>query len=252
MSGYSSYIICGTPRSGSTMLCEMLAATGVAGRPNSYFREQDIAYWAERWGVDLCRGSDSAEFDKRYLSAMLAEGRNGTAMFGLRIMWGSVAEAVRRLSRLYGGGGDVTELFGQAFGPVRYIHLSRADKVAQAISLLRAEQSGLWHLASDGSVFEGAEAPQPPHYDGARIAELVGEMEADDAAWAQFFAVRSIEPLRVTYETIASEPNKALESVLSALGQDPGIAKAIQVGTAKMAGEASQQWAERFRNQQMR
>ena len=32
-----SYLVCATPRSGSTLLCELLKDTGVAGRPEEYF-----------------------------------------------------------------------------------------------------------------------------------------------------------------------------------------------------------------------
>src|SRR6201991_2549603 len=32
-----SYLVCATPRSGSTLLCEALKSTGVAGRPEEYF-----------------------------------------------------------------------------------------------------------------------------------------------------------------------------------------------------------------------
>src|SRR4051795_11891381 len=31
------YLVCATPRSGSTLLCESLAATGVAGHPDEFF-----------------------------------------------------------------------------------------------------------------------------------------------------------------------------------------------------------------------
>src|SRR6185312_2619123 len=33
----SSYIVCATQRSGSTLLCEALKSTGVAGRPEEFF-----------------------------------------------------------------------------------------------------------------------------------------------------------------------------------------------------------------------
>jgi len=33
-----SYLICPTPRSGSTLLCEPLEGTGIAGRPDEYFQ----------------------------------------------------------------------------------------------------------------------------------------------------------------------------------------------------------------------
>ena len=32
-----SYIVCATPRSGSTLVCKALRDTGVAGRPEEYF-----------------------------------------------------------------------------------------------------------------------------------------------------------------------------------------------------------------------
>src|SRR5690349_19289466 len=32
-----SYLVCATPRSGSTLLCRALSQTGVAGRPEEYF-----------------------------------------------------------------------------------------------------------------------------------------------------------------------------------------------------------------------
>ena len=32
-----SYLVCATQRSGSTLLCELLKDTGVAGRPEEYF-----------------------------------------------------------------------------------------------------------------------------------------------------------------------------------------------------------------------
>ena len=43
-----SYALCATPRSGSTLLCDLLADTGVAGRPDSFFRPQAIAEWGGR------------------------------------------------------------------------------------------------------------------------------------------------------------------------------------------------------------
>jgi LPS sulfotransferase NodH len=35
-----SYLICSTPRSGSTLLCEALTNTGVAGSPEEYYQHR--------------------------------------------------------------------------------------------------------------------------------------------------------------------------------------------------------------------
>jgi LPS sulfotransferase NodH len=227
----------------------MLAATGVTGRPHSYFRQQDISYWADRWGVQHAHGTDNADFDRSYLSAMLREGNAGTGVFGVRIMWGSVADAAVRLNRVYGGEADVVARFEAAFGPTLFIHLSRLDKIAQAVSLVRAEQSGIWHLAADGSVLEGAATPKPIAYDAGRITALRSDLISHDAAWENFFAQRQIVPLRFTYETMAANPKLALAQVLSALGRDPQVAQDVQLRTAKMGDETSREWADRFRRE---
>ena len=36
----SCYLVCATQRSGSTLLCELLKTTGVAGRPEEYFEAE--------------------------------------------------------------------------------------------------------------------------------------------------------------------------------------------------------------------
>lgn len=246
---FTSYVLCGTPRSGSTLLCEMLAATGVAGRPNSYFRREDIEVWANAWGVPHSQGVEGLEFDRDYLAAMRREGTAGTGVFGLRLMWESVADAARRLGRALAAERDVAQSLEAAFGPTLYVHVSRRDKLAQAVSRVRAEQSGLWHLAADGSVLEGTTSPRPVIYDGGRIAELVAELENDEAAWRAFFEERGISPLRLVYEDVAADPSAALASVLAALGLDSSVAREVPVRTARTSNGESRLWIERFRQE---
>lgn len=44
-------ILCGTPRSGSTLLCGLLTAAGRMGAPDSFFRRQILTWWAQEWGL---------------------------------------------------------------------------------------------------------------------------------------------------------------------------------------------------------
>lgn len=242
----TSYVICGTPRSGSTLLCRMLAATGLAGHPNSYFRHQNIAEWAVDWGVDTTGGTDDAAFDRGYVDAMRRVGAAGTGVFGLRLMWNGVAEARKRLGRFVGTDAELPALIAQAFGRPAFLHLSRRDKAAQAVSLLKAEQSGIWHRGADGSVLEGAEVPGALAYDEPRLRALLAELEADDAAWADFFAAHGIEPLRLTYEQLAADPRDTLRCVLATLGLDPGTSATIPIPTARLADATSTAWATRL------
>ena len=244
-----AYIICATPRSGTTLLCDLLAQTGIAGCPNSYYRAQNVLEWAQEWDVPLPHKVGDPAFERAYLDAVLRVGRAQTGMFGLRLMWGTVPELRQRLRTIFADAADDAALFEKAFGTVRYLHLRRLDAVAQAISRLRAEQSGLWHRAADGSDRERSAPSAPETYDADLIARLVREAEADNASWEAWFAAQRIAPLRLTYEELAAAPQQVLATILKALGQDPAIAATIRVQTAKLADATSRGWAERFRRE---
>src|SRR5580704_10381315 len=68
-----SYLICATPRTGSSLLCGLLQSTGVAGRPESYFRQPDERSWASQWG--LARSDDTFDYAD-YIRGVLAAGRS--------------------------------------------------------------------------------------------------------------------------------------------------------------------------------
>jgi LPS sulfotransferase NodH len=189
------------------------------------------------------------EFDRAYLRAMLREGAGETTVVGLRVMWGTIGEMSERLGFLHPGA-TVGALFEKLFGPLVYIHVSRRDKVAQAISLLKAEQSGLWHVDADGSDRQRTVPSAPVHYDAGRISELMAELEGDDAGWNEFFARHGIEPVRVEYETLAACAHGEVRKILLALGLPPGLAGGLAVQTSKMADDESTAWADRFHREQ--
>jgi trehalose 2-sulfotransferase len=243
----ASYIICATPRSGSTLLCDLLLETGKAGKPASYYRRQSIPYWAEHLGVPLPHAPGEVEFERAYLSAVIREGKGDTGMFGLRLMWESARQLATRLESFYPELENDRSRFAKAFGQVGFLHLSRQDKIAQAISRLKAEQSGLWHVAADGSERERVAAHRAPAYDAERIAAFIDEAETHDAAWRRWFAEQGIEPLHLTYEALTADPRRSLAAVLRHLGLDERLAEAADVKTRKMADQQSHEWAARFR-----
>jgi LPS sulfotransferase NodH len=242
-----AYIICATPRSGSTLLCDLLTDTGVAGCPDSFFRRESFPWWADYFGVSAKGWRNDFEFDHSYLSAVKQYGTNATPLFGMRLMWESVAGLSQRLESFYPGLPCDNARLEAAFGAPLYLHLSRKGKVAQAVSRLRAEQSGLWHVSTDGSERERLKPGREPVYDGRVLAELVGTLEEHDANWVNWFAQQQIAPLCITYEVLSSAPKAVLATVLSALGQDSALADTVKPRTAKLADSQSDDWATRFR-----
>jgi trehalose 2-sulfotransferase len=242
---YQSYIICSTPRSGSTLLCSLLESAG-CGRPNSYFRRQSIPDFARDFGVPSDGDLHSHAFRRSYLEAVMAAGKAGTDIFGLRVMFETLDELSVLLDELFPGLETTPARFEKAFGRLLYVYLSREDKVAQAISLLKARQTGLWHIASDGSELERTAPYQPPTYDPAKIRTLVNELTHQDGGWREWFVMHKIEPVRLTYDSLSREPQGGLRTVLSGLGMDTSLASTIMPHTAKLADEQSENWISRF------
>jgi len=131
---FSSYIIAATPRSGSTELCDLLAGTGLAGLPRSYYRRDDVLDHARTWGVSSPDLIGDVAFERAYLETVRRVGSAQSAVFGLRLMWPTVAQLSARLSFIHPDPLDDAGRFELAFGKPLYIHLSRQDKVAQAVS----------------------------------------------------------------------------------------------------------------------
>ena len=80
----TGYIICTTPRSGSTLLCTLLEATKQAGHPWSFYHEPHFMQeWADAWGLPEAAIVPPTDYDKAYLEATIAAGRGSTSLFGI-------------------------------------------------------------------------------------------------------------------------------------------------------------------------
>jgi trehalose 2-sulfotransferase len=250
MAGFSAYILCTSPRSGSTLLCDLMASTGVAGQADSYFAPDLIAYWMQDLG--LHGGPDPFDLPKAqaYQAAVMAAGRGGTQMFGLRLMAGHMPDLQARLGVLYPDHPTDLARITAAFGRVAFLHLHRADKLAQAISFEKARQSGLWHVAPDGTEVERLSPPMTPIYDRAALQAQIARFEQTEAAQDQWFAAQAVQPLRLTYEALAQDPLAVLRRVLEHIGLEPSAAEGCTPGVAKLADATSLDWAERYRAEQ--
>ena len=247
MSRYQALIICTSPRSGSTFLCRLLQATGKAGLPDSHFHEPSVAAWLEDHGLSATLiPTEYAQLVAAF-DAARASGTGDTGLFGLRLQRHSVDFFLQKLAELHPGLPTDTARLETAFGKILYIHLTRPDKIDQAVSRLKAEQSGLWHRAPDGPEIERLSPPPEQVYDAGAIARHVAEMSADDTAWAAWFAREGVVPHRISYDDLSRAPLVVLAGVLEALGLERSLADGIALPTAKLADAVSRTWAARFR-----
>lgn len=239
------YIICGTPRTGSTLLCDLLASAR-AGKPDSFYGRAFMADWAKEWNLPSRDGMSERDFNIAYLDAAIAAGKGGTGIFGLRLMRENLDELSAILDQIFPGLPSDGARFAKAFGKILYLHLSRADKLAQAISFIKAQQTGLWHIAPDGTEIERLAPPQEPEYDFERIRHEVTKLEAYDAAWNTWFAAQGIAPFRIAYERLSENPAEVLAHICDALGIAAPKAGAVKPGVARLSDATSRDWMRRY------
>jgi trehalose 2-sulfotransferase len=214
----ASLVICSLPRSGSSLLCDLLANTELAGAPMEFFDPDAVEEFRRIWGVD--------SFDE-YLDALLAKKTSPNGVFALKLLFGQLAELEGR---------DLRTILPHP----RFVYITRRDQVRQAVSFARATQTGQW--ASDHP------APaSPPVFDRAQVREMLTWVQRDERSWEAFFEHHAISPLRILYEDLVGSVEQTVLAVMHYAGVElpPGFRlKPPTLG--QQADELSEEWVRRF------
>ena len=263
-----SYLVCATPRSGSTLLCHLLDQTGVAGhpeeyfedlrhsgrprRPHEYFDPERHANIIERLAFrEMPDGEEeqsanppwSPETYDRYLDWVLAQGTTPNGVFGAKLMWGYLGDFAHLLRGIDGMAGlGVPDLLDRAFPALRYIQITREDKIRQAVSLWKAVQTQAWR--QEGGAGGGATAE--PVFSFRAINFLVRQLTAHDASWDAYFLGLGEEPLKITYEELAADREPVVRRVLEHVGIDVPADLGLEAPRLSVqADELSEDWVRR-------
>jgi LPS sulfotransferase NodH len=218
----------------------LLESTGVAGRPEAFFREPDELMWAGKWQIPL---TDGQAFDYAdYVRAALAAGSTGNGVFGAKLMWGALDEVVAKLGNVYPdlAGADLM-LLNRAFGRLRFVYVQRDDVVAQAVSWLRAEQTSTWHIGDTG------DNGRPPRFDPDQIDALTRTILEHNAAWERWFAAFDVQPYRVRYEELEVDMVGVTLGVLDFLELDLPDGRVILPRHKRQADALNDRWIARYR-----
>ena len=237
--GIDSFLICATPRSGSTLLCGLLESSGVAGHPASYFNRKTLDDYAASWRIARPR---DGHIDEAFVQAALTAGRTSNGVFGGRVMAETLPELTSGLAAVASSPAlTELELLRAQLGRLGFVHLRRRDVVAQAVSWARSLQTHFWH---DGeAVLPGGREPE---YDEEQIGRLVTMIEGFEADWADWFARHDLVPHEVTYEELAADPPGTAQRVLDHLGLELQPGRRLEVGHRRQADQLNADWIARF------
>jgi LPS sulfotransferase NodH len=167
--------------------------------------------------------------------ALLCDALEGTGAAGppaARLMWSDVDPLLTR----HGARPDdrvATRVarMRELFPDVRYIRVTRREKVRQAISAWRAEHDG------------------PPEFDFDAIDELVRRLFEQERAWQRFFADAHVDPLVVVYEDFSVSFEATIRRALRHLGATEDEAAAVAVpppATTPRSHAGTEDWLERY------
>jgi LPS sulfotransferase NodH len=238
-----SYWLCTTPRSGSSALGDALEQTGVAGRPTEYF---NCRFWPELFArFGLAGRAGETEAVPAYLHALVPQTASANGVFGVKAMLDEdMAPFFAGLRTLEGcAAHSEAELVRTVFPGVRFIYLTRRNKVRQAVSFWRAQQSGVWERYRGDAAREGARA----HFDFGALSRLVQEMSLREARWQELFDALGVAPYTVVYEDYVRAPEKAVRGILDFLELAPPPGWSLPTLTMeRLADETTEAWVARY------
>jgi LPS sulfotransferase NodH len=258
-----SYLVCATPRSGSTLLCHALDETNVAGHPQEYFEAlsrsglprrpheyfdpgrhanivERLAFREMPDGMAKPNPLWHPDTYDRYLAWALGEGTTPNGVFGAKLMWGYLGDFAELLRGIEGmGARPLPELLAHAFPGLRYVQVTRENKIRQAVSLWKAVQTQAWK--ADDEVRHAVE----PVFSFRAINYLVRQLSAHDASWDAYFLGLGYEPLKITYEELAESTDVVVDRVLGYLGIPAAGVSAPAPRLSVQADELSEEWVQR-------
>ncbi|MCX4159965.1 MULTISPECIES: Stf0 family sulfotransferase [Paraburkholderia] len=182
------YCIFMIPRSGSTLLTEVLASSGKLGFPGEYFVP------------DVLRTFSLAFSDvfSSYEDFLVSRMRSENGVFGIEI----------ESERLQ----DEPEFFS-TIRDWRHVYIWRKDVLAQAISYQISIETGIWHN------FSGSQHDEKFHYiSRIAILEKVNFLLGAEKFFSTFFIEREISPYKISYEELISNPIDHGRSIAEHIG----------------------------------
>jgi len=230
-----SYFICFTVRSGSSLLCQLLAETNLAGKPQEHFHHNITP--------ENPQGDDIPDY-AAYIDQLLDQWTTPNGVFGAKVGGGQWHHLTRHVRRIDGYANmPLSDAMAGLFPDLHYIWLTRRNKVRQAVSHWMAIQSGRW-----GS-FHEATNPDP-EYKFEAIDYLTQELVMREAVWADYFADYHIIPHIVVYEDFVQKKAETVRGIFDFLNIETADDFSVpEPKHTRLANSLSEEWVQRYRKE---
>lgn len=210
-----------TNRSGSTLLAHYLRQTGAFGGCGEFLNHPAVT-----------AATPAAASFPDHVAALAAQACPGGEQLCLKASWDQIAMLARW---------NVLAMFPA----VRVIHIRREDMLAQAVSRLIAEQTGLWTSRHRPQ----ADAPPPdPRFDPGMLGEFLDSQVQGDGMIDLLAQALDLPLIHVTHEQILRRPGLHLQRLAAFCGVGLGDWQPRDPPLERQAGARNAAFAAAYRS----
>ncbi len=188
------YIIFFVPRSGSTLLTDLLTNTKALGNPIEWLNPDMFKYIKEQYGYD------PANLDE-YLKTIRQEQRTANGVFGIEIA-----------NHQFGIFRTLDEFWKYFDKNSKVLFVRRDNFIEQSISLFRAKSTQTWHVRNTDVNLTQV------NYDGDKLIDSFNTIINEEVNMINWFMDYNIHPLILTYENIVKSHTDVIKTAASYIG----------------------------------
>ncbi len=232
-----SIIVCGTPRSGSYYLLDLMHRYGLP--------------MGDEWLTPFHQGSRKWQYGQKsslpyieYLR-MISDRERRSGLFVLKLLAPQFPEFKRELMAMEAPSETtLSKRIESIFPNPRYIYLTREDKIAQAVSHVKARQTRHWVKRAKNDAADEAR----PVYSYLAVAKQLADRERNEERWEEFFREERLDVFRIVFDSLLKDPESHMRSLFSWLGIEPlePVAEKGKPHFRKMADSLNDDWITRF------
>lgn len=224
-------------------MCSILTDTGIAGmqygdHPAAHELLQNAATPPN---TDLWQAMNLRD----YFEHLFTTSQTVNGVGGFKVMWQQLDDLAGAITA-YTHHREVTIAGLHQFLPsnTRYIWLTRADSLRQAVSWVKATDSNAWDSRRQAA-YTGTY-----RFDARRIRRFRNMIAAGNRGWQYYFDSNRITPYRLTYEALVADVDASVAAVLRYLNIP--VPSAVKAGSyfCRQSDDVNEDWVMRYRRQQ--
>ncbi len=224
-----SIVYCSSPRTGSTLLCTLMNQFGAFGSAQEYLSFTDVApktYTRFGMGSKDDYNKDVPQATKE----LIEKSASKHGIVSIKLHYSQYQGMLTKHN---------FDIFSFLPNP-RFFYCTRGDTLKQAISWLKAQQTGQW--------YHTRRKQNEPRYDFEKLNHIIQRVHEERHSWETFFSANNILPHRVCFESLVKDKADTVKDIISYLGYNfnDDIYHQLQEISKPQTDHLNKDWYQRY------